>query len=56
LRYAATFNAGTLTNTPHQFIKWNLIEQGWFDTLQTVFAEWVRRLELCCEIGGEYVE
>jgi hypothetical protein len=28
LRYAATFNAGTLTNTPHQFIKWNLIEQG----------------------------
>jgi hypothetical protein len=26
------------------------------DILQTVFAEWVRRLELCCEIGEEYVE
>jgi hypothetical protein len=26
------------------------------DTIQTVYAEWVRRLELCCEIGGEYFE
>jgi hypothetical protein len=26
------------------------------NTLQTVFAELVRWLELCCEIGGEYVE
>jgi hypothetical protein len=24
--------------------------------LQTVFQEWTRRLRLCCEGGGEYVE
>jgi hypothetical protein len=26
------------------------------DFLQTVFQEWIRRLQLCCECGGEYVE
>jgi histone-lysine N-methyltransferase SETMAR len=26
------------------------------DTLHTVFEEWIRRLDLCCEGGGEYVE
>jgi hypothetical protein len=26
------------------------------DFLQTVFLEWERRLRICCESGGEYVE
>jgi hypothetical protein len=26
------------------------------DTLHTVFEEWIRRLELGCERGGEYIE
>jgi hypothetical protein len=26
------------------------------DFLQTAFQEWIRRLQLCCEGGGEYVE
>jgi hypothetical protein len=26
------------------------------DFLKTVFQEWIRRLQLCCEGGGEYVE
>jgi hypothetical protein len=26
------------------------------DFLQTVFLEWKRRLRICCESGGEYVE
>jgi hypothetical protein len=26
------------------------------DTIRTVVEEWIRRLELCCERGGEYVE
>jgi hypothetical protein len=26
------------------------------DFLQTVFPEWIRRLQLCCQTGVEYVE
>jgi hypothetical protein len=26
------------------------------DFLQTIFQEWIRRLQLCCEGGREYVE
>jgi hypothetical protein len=26
------------------------------DFLQIVFQEWIQRLQLCCEGGGEYVE
>jgi hypothetical protein len=26
------------------------------DTLYTVFEQWIRRLELCCESSGEHVE
>jgi hypothetical protein len=26
------------------------------EILQTVFQEWKRRMQLCCEGGGEYVE
>jgi hypothetical protein len=26
------------------------------DFLQTVFQEWIGRLQLCCEASGEYVE
>jgi hypothetical protein len=26
------------------------------DTIHAVFGEWIRRLELCCEGGGESVE
>jgi hypothetical protein len=26
------------------------------DFLRTAFQEWIRRLQLCCEGGGEYAE
>jgi hypothetical protein len=26
------------------------------DFLQTIFQEWIRRLQLCCDGDGEYVE
>jgi hypothetical protein len=34
------------------------VEEGglYADFLQTVFQEWVRRLQLCCEGGEKYVE